>query len=157
MNAAEGEVKPCDAADADELSALALRSKAHWGYPQNFLEQCRDELTYSPEDIASTRYSFRAIRADQCIAAFYAIEWLNGRDCELDALFVDPAAIGRGLGRRLVNHAMRLAGSRGMRCLRVQGDPHAAGFYLACGGKDVGLRESASITGRMLPIYEFTL
>ena len=157
MNAAEGDVMPCDAGDAHELSALALRSKAHWGYPQKFLEQCRDELTYSPEDIASGRYSFRAIKTGESIAAFYAIEWLDGSKCELEALFVDPASIGCGLGRQLINDAKRLAGSRGMRCLRVQGDPHAAGFYLACGGKDVGVRESASIAGRMLPIYEFTL
>jgi len=37
--------------DASDLSALAWRSKAYWGYEQSFLNACRDELTYSDEQI----------------------------------------------------------------------------------------------------------
>jgi len=33
------------------LSNLAFRSKAHWGYSDEFMAACRDELTYSSEKI----------------------------------------------------------------------------------------------------------
>ena len=34
--------------EAVYLSALALRSKAHWGYSKEFLKSCENELTYDP-------------------------------------------------------------------------------------------------------------
>ena len=39
------------AEDAAALTALALRSKAHWGYPQEWLAIWKPELTLSPADI----------------------------------------------------------------------------------------------------------
>ena len=40
--------------EAGVLSALALRSKAHWGYDADFLAACRDDLTLIPEEIATS-------------------------------------------------------------------------------------------------------
>ena len=36
------------------LSALCLRSKAMWGYDNNFMEACRGELTIEPSDLRLT-------------------------------------------------------------------------------------------------------
>ena len=38
--------------DAEILSALAIRSKAYWGYGHDFMAACVDELTLSRRDIA---------------------------------------------------------------------------------------------------------
>jgi hypothetical protein len=35
----------------------------------------------------------------------------------------------------------------------IQGDPNAAEFYQRCGARKIGERPSASIPGRVLPLY----
>ena len=40
--------------EAAVLSSLALRSKSHWGYDVDFLAACRDDLTLSADDIATS-------------------------------------------------------------------------------------------------------
>src|ERR1017187_7149611 len=40
--------------EAVELTALATRSKAHWGYDAAFMERVRSALTQSPEKLASS-------------------------------------------------------------------------------------------------------
>ncbi|HSD78740.1 MAG TPA: hypothetical protein VLA98_15100, partial [Solirubrobacteraceae bacterium] len=44
-------LRPARAGEAAALSALALRSKGHWGYDAAFLELCRPELTLAEEDL----------------------------------------------------------------------------------------------------------
>ena len=63
-------------------------------------------------------------------------------DTELDALFVEPALWGRGLGRMLVGHCAEVARANGSAALHVVGNPHAEGFYLACGFKRIGTVET---------------
>jgi GNAT superfamily N-acetyltransferase len=54
-------------------------------------------------------------------------------DAELDALFVDPSAWRRGIGRALLDRCVALARRDGARFLHVVGNPHARRFYDACG------------------------
>lgn len=54
-------------------------------------------------------------------------------DAELDGLFVEPKAWGRGIGRRLVDHAITVARKRGCLALNVVANRRALGFYLKCG------------------------
>lgn len=61
---------------------------------------------------------------------------------ELDALFVDPGLWKRGVGRQLVEHCARVAKDRACRILHVVGNPHAAGFYTACGFRTTGTVET---------------
>jgi predicted N-acetyltransferase YhbS len=75
----------------------------------------------------------------------------------MDALFVDPDHIGTGVGRTLMNHALQLLSQCGAAHLLIQGDPNATRFYLAAGGRQVGTRESASIPGRFLPMFEIDI
>jgi hypothetical protein len=37
-------IRPAQADEVEALTALALRSKAHWGYDDAFMEACRAEL-----------------------------------------------------------------------------------------------------------------
>ena len=41
--------------EADRLSDLAFRSKAHWGYSPEFMEACREELRVAVAAIAAGR------------------------------------------------------------------------------------------------------
>ncbi|AGP39989.1 hypothetical protein SCE1572_39140 [Sorangium cellulosum So0157-2] len=141
--------------DAELLGALALRSKAHWGYSPEFLEACRAELSISPAYVAQ-HPTFVLSPGDEPLG-FYTLEALSSTDVELSHLFVEPAEIGRGLGRALLSHAREEARRRGYRVLVIQSDPNAARFYEACGARRVGERRSASIPGRLLPLFELDL
>ena len=143
--------------EATKLSDLAIRSKAYWGYSDEFIEACRPELTIAPEQFQDTGFAcFVAVDGDS-ILGFYSLDAVSGTKYELDALFVEPNQIGRGIGRMLVNHAIGVLSRKGAETLVIQGDPHATDFYLAIGAHETGKRESESIPGRYLPLFEIDI
>ena len=142
-------------AEAAVLSALALRSKAHWGYDAEFLAACRDDLTLTADHIATSAvYVFAGAEAP---LGFYRLVLQDDGMAELDALFVEPAAMGQGVGRRLWRHAVATA--RELECSEMvwQSDPQAEGFYLAMGARRAGESVSTVMPGRMLPLMRFQL
>lgn len=143
--------------EAEALSNLALRSKAFWGYSDAFMDACRSELTYSADQIASDTHVVGVAEVDGLVVGFYVLTTLSADAVELDALFVEPDAIGNGHGRALMDHAARVAAQNGATSLTIQSDPNAADFYRACGGVCVGERRSASISGRTLPLFRIDL
>lgn len=151
------EIRPAVAADAEALSSLAFRSKAHWGYSIEFMAACKDELTYTTAIIEAPQFHFYVCEIDQQIAGFYALEVLDANSAELDALFVLPRLIGNGIGKALVTHCRTVATRLGMQTITIQGDPNADAFYVAVGALACGYRESLSIPGRQLPVFRITL
>ena len=69
----------------------------------------------------------------------------------------EPEHIGSGVGRLLIQHAVRRLSEHGVARLLIQGDPHATEFYVAAGARYVGTRESGSIPGRELPLFELAI
>ena len=139
------------------LSELAVRSKAYWGYPPDFLAACREELTFTGPQMEAPDWSFTVAEASRRAVGFYALRRESAPEIELEALFLEPAWIGQGVGRRLVEHALRRARRLGASALTVQSDPGAAGFYLTMGARAAGWRDSHSIAGRRLPMFAFDL
>ena len=140
--------------EAALLSDLALRSKAYWGYSDEFMEACRQELTVLPSHIKNGRMHYSVAERQCNTVGFYAIERLSDSEFELAALFVEPMHIGSGVGRALINHAKNHAAALGGRVIIVQSDPNAEKFYRAAGGRLTGVQESRSIPGRLLPTLE---
>jgi len=143
--------------EAELLSALALRSKAHWGYSPGFLDSCRDELTVDRSRIGSVDYRCFVVVKNNSILGFYALESIAEDVHELDALFVEPTQIGTGIGRLLIQHALQILANCGAVRLIIQGDPNATEFYKAAGARQIGTRESDSIPGRYLPLFELEI
>lgn len=139
------------ARDAQELSDLALRSKAHWGYSAEFIEACRDELTYTVDQIKSALFTFIVAEIAGRMVGFYALEILSAKKLDLKAMFVEPDHIGIGIGRALMSHAKNVAKQLGAVQIVVQSDPHAQGFYEHIGAVYCGEQESGSVPGRYLP------
>lgn len=139
--------------EAKELSDLAMRSKAYWGYSKQLMEACRDELTITSEKIIAGYYRYVVAELDTNLIGFYAIEKYTEKEFELEALFVEPAHIGTGAGKALMVHAKRAVKDLGGTILVIQGDPNAEKFYRAAGGRLIGMRESASISERSLPLF----
>jgi GNAT superfamily N-acetyltransferase len=137
------------------ISALALRSKAHWGYDQAFIEQVKDELTYQPADLLNNP-TYVATHDEQLLG-FYQLIRLSRHHGELEALFVDPAHLGQGIGQQLFHHMANHGRSLGMTEVLIQSDPFAEGFYLHVGCVRTGSRPSGSIAGRELPLLNYQL
>jgi GNAT superfamily N-acetyltransferase len=146
-------IRPARIEDLDSVTALALRSKAAWGYSAEFMEACREELAIREEQLPEV---FVLDQNGEPIG-FYSLQRLTPERAELGHLFVEPAEMRRGHGTTLLRDAVSRAREFGYRVLVIQGDPHAAGFYRAAGAHQVGSRESASIPGRMLPLFELNL
>jgi len=142
------EIRTACPGEAAILSGLALRSKGYWGYSESFLEKCRNELTYTPEQCGSGDV-FVADR-DGDVLGFSAIDGTPPAG-ELLALFVDIGAMGRGVGGELLRHALMVARDRGFRSLTLDADPGAEPFYLRHGAVRIGEAPSGSIPGRVLP------
>lgn len=148
-------LRPARSGEAALLSALALRSKGHWDYDAAFLEACRAELTLHDDELAARR-TVVAELADGRIAGFGTLEG-TAPTGELGMLFVDPDAIGRGVGRALLGHLVAAARALGFTLLTIDADPNAEAFYLAAGAVRVRAVPSESIPGRLLPQLELSL
>ncbi len=148
---------PIRRARADEaaaLSDLAFRAKAHWGYDEAFMAACRAELTVTPAQIAaSMTFVYQGNAAPR---GYYRLE-VAGAVADAAQLFVDPPAIGQGIGKALWRHLVAEARGRGAAKVVVASDPNAAGFYRAMGARPIGTVPSGSIAGRMLPLLELRL
>jgi GNAT superfamily N-acetyltransferase len=146
------------AADSDEheaISTLALRSKGHWGYSPEFLDACRAELTFGPEICGSGRMAVAVTEAGDLVG--FSLITGTPPSGELAALFVDPAAIGTGCGKLLLEHALHDASERGFTRLVLDADPGAESFYAHFGATRIGSRPSGSIPGRLLPHMFFSV
>ncbi|GAA3532497.1 hypothetical protein GCM10022222_14720 [Amycolatopsis ultiminotia] len=135
-------------AEAAALSELALRSKAHWGYDEAFLTACRAELTLDPAELVARRTTV-AEEGDRLLG-FHTLDGAPP-EAELGCLFVEPSAIGTGVGRALWEHAVTTARALGCTRLILEADPFAEPFYLRMGAVRTGTAPSASIPGRELP------
>ena len=137
------------------LTDIALRSKASWGYDEQFMANCVTELTISESDIQTHRYF--VLESAGSVAGFYALREHGEGEGELADLFVEPAHMRAGHGRRLVEHAKSTARERGWHSLLVEADPNAREFYYSCGGAQIGTVASGSIPGRRLPLIKIPL
>lgn len=140
--------------EAEALSRLAQRSKAYWGYDEVFLAACREELTITEDMIAAGEVRVAA-RAN-VLQGLYRLLVAN-RDATVELFYVDPQAIGTGVGRQLWEDLIVRAAVGGARRLLIEADPHAEAFYVRMGAVRTGSCPSGSIPGRMLPLLELNL
>ncbi len=148
-------IRPARADEAASLTALCVRSKAHWGYDAEFMQGSAATLVVRAEDIVAGRVLV-AIDVDDVLVAVACVV-PEGETADLDLLFVDPPAIGGGAGRALFAASVELARSLGARTLTILADPHAAGFYERVGALFMRNAPSDAIPGRVLPLYEYDL
>ncbi|MFE0605071.1 GNAT family N-acetyltransferase [Streptomyces sp. NPDC058892] len=147
------EVRAARAAEAEALTALVMRSKAHWGYDRGFLAACAPELRIRPDEVAARRI----VVAEDPQGAVLGLASLEGAAplARLGLLFVEPSAIGRGVGRLLYRDVLRRAVDLGVRRLVIDSDPHAAGFYRAMGAVAVAAGSAPAATGQPGSLVRF--
>ncbi len=134
--------------EAPALTEFVMRSKAHWGYDEAFMEACRPELTVQPWRIETGEIWIAD--AGGSVAGVVEVQFEADR-AEVFLCFVDPSTMGRGVGRALWAKAEEIARSNGHDEIGVDSDPYAEGFYRKMGAVRVGEAPSGSIRGRVLP------
>lgn len=127
------------------MTALVIRSKAHWGYDASFMAAAAADLHFTEEELA--RSDVLVAESDGALVGMVAVD---DREARLGWLFVEPVAIGTGVGSALLKAALARAAARGLKSLELDNDPHAEPFYRAHGAERVGTARTPT-TGRELP------
>jgi GNAT superfamily N-acetyltransferase len=143
--------------EAQFLTDLTHRSKAHWGYDETFMTWFHEALTIKAEQIRDNPAYVLEVGGRIC--GYYLLQHPDGDRIVLDSLFIEPDAIGGGMGTALWNHAMETAASLGYHIVAFVSDDHAEGFYLKQGARRIGEHPSPSPgqPDRVLPIMEIEL
>ena len=119
-----------DAAPSErgELEALQRRASDVWEEYRADLAAHPDAIALAPELIAAGRVRV-AVSGDGGVVGFAVVVPARDGACELDGLFVEPAAMRGGVGRALVADAAERARAEGATRMSVVANPRAVGFY----------------------------
>ena len=120
------QIEKARAEDAPTLTHIALAAKRHWGYPDAWIEKWRPELEIAAAEIEKTE-TYRALIGTESVG-FYRLT-PKSRMLELEHIWVLPSQMGKGVGRRLFEHAVQRTRALGFRFFEIQADPNASGFY----------------------------
>jgi GNAT superfamily N-acetyltransferase len=146
--ASAGHIRRARPDEAQRLSELALRSKASWGYDEDFMRRAAVELTMTADAISSHEVWVLEERSG-AVLGFHRV--IPGDPAVLEDLWVEPDAMGAGHGRRLWEHAANVARQGGATAMELDADPSALGFYERMGAVRVGVTRSTVVAGRELP------
>lgn len=119
------------------------------------MKMCAVTLAVSEDDIGLGHVLVAVDDAGRTVGMACVLP--DGETADLDALFVDPPAIGCGAGRLLFDASIDLARALGARRLTILADPNAVRFYERMGAHFVRNAPSDAIPGRTLPFYECDL
>lgn len=135
--------------DSDTLSNLAYKSKSYWGYSIDFLKRCKDDMTVTVEYIE--QYPVYVLEKDSKIIAFYSFDLKNTK---LEALFIDPDYIGKGIGKLLWLDLLGKAKELNIKEFTLDSEPNAEGFYLKMGANKIRYTASTVFPDRNLPLMK---
>ncbi len=141
-------IRPAEPRDADRLRQIFTAAKGSWGYDAVLVGEAAADLDLSPEALLAKEVYVAEVGGQP--VGFVSL--VPGSDVWLlDDLWVDPAWMGRGIGRMLFTHASDRARDAGAHRLEWESDPNAVGFYEKMGGEY--LRDSKpTIWGRVVPV-----
>jgi GNAT superfamily N-acetyltransferase len=129
-------VRPAIVAEQERLEALQWRASLNNPGDREALLAHPDAIALPAAQIAAGGVFVAEVGGT--VMGFAAILPRADGEAELDALFVEPAAWRRGVGRALVEHCAAAAREGGATWMYVVGNPHAEGFYTACGFAVIG-------------------
>jgi GNAT superfamily N-acetyltransferase len=129
------QIRRATSADIETLDAIALESKAHWGYTEAHLEAWRTDLLTPPQSVGHCPTFVAEVEGQ---AAGFAQLNPNADPWELVAMWVKPRFMRQGIGSALLAAAVRAASAVGQTSIAIDADPNAAPFYRACGARHLG-------------------
>jgi GNAT superfamily N-acetyltransferase len=138
------------------LTEITRAAKQHWGYPAEWMEAWRDELTVRPEYIRTQ--PMQVAELEGVVAGFFGLKQAED-GWHLEHLWLRPVHIGAGMGRALFEEAVRQARAAGVTEMKIKSDPNAEPFYLKTGAVRTGLEVYWSLgkIRREVPLMVFKL
>ena len=146
------EIRSAKFDEAEALTLLADRSKSYWPYDPEYLRLCRTVTQLTAEDIR--QWPVLVAVNNRKIVGFAALCEVN-RENMLDHLWIEPAYIGKGVGRALFFDIVEKARELGWEDFKIASDPYAEKFYLKLGAERIGEKESKVRKGFFLPLLRF--
>lgn len=150
--------------EGNVLTAIAFAAKHTWDYPENYYHIWKDELTITNGYIDHNRVF--VYEKGKRVVGFYSIvliadDFVAGnvlvkKGFWLEHLFIQPSFQHKGIGRKLISHAIDYCRDNWIDCLMIFVDPNAPGFYEKMGATFIE-NSPSSISGRGIPIYRLDI
>ena len=140
-------------ARADELEKLeALQRRASLANPgdRDAILAHPDAIVIPPGQLADGQVF--VAESDGSLLGFSAVLDREDGQVELDGLFVEPSLWRAGVGRLLVERAKDYGREHSAAWLHVVGNPHAEGFYEACGFVTYGSQQTVFGPGLLMRV-----
>ena len=135
--------------EAAVLTEIAHAAKRHWGYPENWIEHWKGDLTIT-RDFISNHEVYVAV-TDKEIAGCCALV-VKDSQAELEHMWIRPQYMGAGYGKALFVHVMQRAVTLSAPAVELSADPNAEGFYKHMGATRIGeVRSEIEGQPRVLP------
>lgn len=128
-------IRRASANDAALLTQIAHDAKRHWGYPEHWIKHWQNDLTITPDFVATNQVYVAENEAE--LLGFYALIVREDK-AELDHMWVTPEHMGTGVGKELFIHAMQTAAKQNISEVEISSDPNAEGFYKKMGAFQIG-------------------
>ncbi|MDM5188118.1 GNAT family N-acetyltransferase [Bacillus sp. DX4.1] len=137
--------------EANELSKIALESKATWDYSEEFILACKEDLTIT-EQYIENNYVY-ILEKEGVKIGFFSFE--RKEVDSLDFLYLYPVYKGKGYGKIIWECVVQQAIKIGITSFTIDSDPNAKGFYLKMGAKQIGETPSTVFKDRALPLLRY--
>lgn len=141
-------IRIANSCDAEVLSKLAIRSEAHWGYDNEFMERFTSLYRVTEEFIMNN--ATYILQDGNNILGFYGI-LVDENETSLEYFFIDPQSIGKGHGKTLWTHTINICKLLSIKELSIVTSPHAKEFYIKMGAHPNGEVESLVKKGCNIP------
>lgn len=145
----------------ETLSEISFAAKRYWNDPEAYFKVWKNELTLTREYIEGS--AVFVAEAPDGVAGYFSIVnvpedfWAGPVFVQhgtwLEHIFVRPAHMRHGIGRRMIAFAREWCVQHGVERLYIFSDPHARSFYERLGASYLGEWPS-SIPGRTVPLFE---
>jgi GNAT superfamily N-acetyltransferase len=140
-------IRQGDVHEGARLKEIAIASKGYWGYEPDRVREWANQGDFSPEGL---RRLIVFVAESEGRSIGWSSLLLQGKVARLEDLWIEPAWIGKGVGRALFRHTAAHARELGATRLEWEAESHATGFYERMGAKR--LRETTSEWGQTLAV-----
>lgn len=124
--------EPATIDDVEELSAVAIRSKRHWGYSKEAMELWNQNLTIT-EDFIQTHTVIKATLEDE-IVGFFALEEIKPTT-RIAQYWIDTPYMRKGYGSVMYDYLRNYLKSKNVEKVTLVMDPNGLAFFERKGAK----------------------
>lgn len=141
------------AADCQDLSDVAIRSKRHWGYSKEAMELWNQNLTMTEEFLDSHTVIKATLEDD--IVGFFALEEIQPTT-RIAQYWIDTPYMRRGYGSAMFKYLKSFLKQKDVEKATIVLDPHGLAFFERHGAKVLN-RIEHKVKNKFLLIVEIPI